>query len=79
MLAIDTNIVVRLLTRDAGRAPDPRGDSGRRSLRAERPCAPTTPEEVFGRLNVKGKHAKSEDFANKVRGRAGVALSFLSF
>jgi AbrB family looped-hinge helix DNA binding protein len=42
-------------------------------LRAERPFAPTKPEDVFGCLADKGKHVKIEDFAkaitNEVRRR----------
>ena len=42
-------------------------------LRAERPFAPTKPEDVFGCLDAKGKHLKIEDFdkaiANEVRRR----------
>ena len=42
-------------------------------LRAERPFAPTKPEDVFGCLDAKGKHVKIEDFdkaiANEVRRR----------
>ena len=42
-------------------------------LRAERPFAPTRPEDVFGSLDAKDKHVKIEDFdkaiANEVRRR----------
>jgi AbrB family looped-hinge helix DNA binding protein len=42
-------------------------------LRAERPFAPTRPEDVFGCLDAKGRRVKIEDFdkaiANEVRRR----------